>query len=217
MIERRSRPLLAQERRLLRSKLSALPRQLSTFIKRSAISVAGICGALWLLTMLVVKDVSGTWISAFWLGAGFVIGSWTMMDEKTKKARKQRDLEEVLRHDLAQETVVCASELVEFEEIEDEGACYAFQVGESRILFVSGQDFYPSTKFPSTEFSIVEMQTTDGRLVEMLFEKRGERLSPKRTISCAVKVHLQIPGHLQLMDGRLDQIEQLLACERGSN
>jgi hypothetical protein len=38
---------------------------------------------------------------------------------------------------------------VEFEEIEDEGACFAFQIeGRNEIVFLSGQEFYEGPRLP---------------------------------------------------------------------
>jgi hypothetical protein len=211
MMEQRNRSLSKEERRLLHAKLGALPRQASKLSKRIVLSTGAIIGTLWCVTVLAVRDVSTFWISVVWLGCGAVIGSWIGLEERGKLRRKAHDLAEVLRCDLVQETVIIASELVEFEEIEDEGACYAFQVSESQIVFISGQDFYPSPKFPCSDFSIVEMRTTKGVLVEVLLEKRGHRLSPARTIGREECAGLKLGRHLQVVEGRLDQIERLLA------
>ena len=100
--------------------------------------------------------------------------------------------------------------MVEFQEIEDEGACYAFQVEQDKIVFVTGQDFYSGPKFPSTDFSITSIIGTKGDLVHLLIDKRGEKLRPIRTISAEIKQHLRIPEHLEIVTGRLEDLEKIL-------
>jgi hypothetical protein len=103
---------------------------------------------------------------------------------------------------------------VEFEEEEDEGACYAFQLDKCQIVFVSGQDFYPSAKFPNTDFSVVNIYADDGKLVESLIEKNGDKLKALRKISSRAKSGMTIPGNLETVDGDLSQIEQVLASDQ---
>ena len=55
---------------------------------------------------------------------------------------------------------VRATELVEIEERDDEGACWLFQLREE-ILVLAGQDYYETTKFPNDDFSLVEVRRED--------------------------------------------------------
>jgi hypothetical protein len=96
--------------------------------------------------------------------------------------------------------------MVEFEEIEDEGACYAFQVTPSQIVFVCGQDFYPTRKFPSSDFSIIDVAGFLDHIV-----CRATKLKPVRVIDGKTKQGLEYVEHLQVIEGRLDQLEKLLA------
>jgi hypothetical protein len=101
--------------------------------------------------------------------------------------------------------------MVEFEEEEDEGACYAFQLNNPWIVFVSGQDFYPSARFPNTDFSLVSIYGEHEVLVESFVEKHGNKLKPVRMISSEQKSKMKIPSHLQTIQGDLSHIEHLLA------
>jgi hypothetical protein len=65
-----------------------------------------------------------------------------------------------------------------FEEIEDEGACYAFELEGGRVVFVAGQEFTESARFPSLDFSLVYPLVEQGRPVEMFIEKRGGKAAP---------------------------------------
>jgi hypothetical protein len=100
--------------------------------------------------------------------------------------------------------------MVEFQEREDEGACYAFQLGNRRIVFVAGQEFYPSPTFPNSDFSIADIIDENGTVVVGFVRKRGRRIEPVRMISVQERSKLTIPEHLQVVEGELTQIEQLL-------
>ncbi len=104
--------------------------------------------------------------------------------------------------------------MVEFEEEEDEGACYAFQLDEGQMIFISGQDFYPSAKFPNSDFSIVNIYADDEQLVESLMEKHGHKLEAVRKISSRTKSGMNIPDNLEIVEGELIQIEEILAANR---
>ena len=97
-----------------------------------------------------------------------------------------------------------------FEEIEDEGACYAFGLEGNRLVFVAGQEFYEAARFPSLDFSLVHPLDEQGNAVEMLIEKRGEKAMPARTIPAAIKQKLRAPEHLEVRAGRLEEIERVL-------
>ncbi len=96
--------------------------------------------------------------------------------------------------------------------MEDEGACYAFQVEAEQVLFVVGQDFYESARFPNSDFSLVHIRTESGELVEMAFVYGGSKLSPIHTVPAARKSTLQIPQHLSVINARLSDIEARLAA-----
>ena len=44
----------------------------------------------------------------------------------------------------------------------------------------------------------------------MLIEKRGAKAAPARTIPFAVKHGLEVPEHLEVVEGPLDQLEDRL-------
>jgi hypothetical protein len=100
--------------------------------------------------------------------------------------------------------------MAELEEEEDEGACYALQLENNKIIFVTGQDDYASAWFPNTDFSLVEIYGDGNVLVEGFIEKNGKKLTPQRTISAKVKSKLRIPDHLEVIDGGPGDLENLL-------
>ena len=99
---------------------------------------------------------------------------------------------------------VRARAFVEFEEEEDEGACYAFEIDGPRLVFVSGQEFYPGARFPSLDFSLVYVVDEAGRTVDMLIDKRGARAKLAYTIPAAR--HVERPEHLEVREGTIDTL-----------
>jgi hypothetical protein len=149
-------------------------------------------------------------ITAGWLAIGALVTLWSYFSARRDLSRAVSRCEQALRRNEARELRVQSTEVVAFEEEEDEGACYAFQLNDGRILFISGQEYYPSARFPNTDFSLTNIYDRDGVCIEELIHKRGHKLEPSRTIPASFKSDLFIPGHLQTIEGRLAELEGLL-------
>jgi hypothetical protein len=118
-----------------------------------------------------------------------------------------RGLESALARDAADVYDVRATSYAELEEIEDEGACYAFELEGGILVFIAGQELYAGPRFPSLEFSLVYILDEHDQHVDMLIDRRGPKASPARTIPAAVKRKLVVPDHLTVLSGRLDDLE----------
>lgn len=119
-------------------------------------------------------------------------------------------LDSAIRADAAEVFVVRARRFVEFEEIEDEGACFAFELDEKVLFFVSGQEFYPEARFPSLDFSLVYPRDEKGVTVDFWIEKRADRAEPDRVIPARVKNELEIPESFTVLRADLDRLEEVL-------
>jgi hypothetical protein len=100
--------------------------------------------------------------------------------------------------------------MIQFEEEDDEGACYAFQLDEQRVVFLVGQDYYPSAKFPNTNFSLARIYAEDGSLVEEFIEKAGRKLQPLRTVSAEARSKMRAPDNLEVISTDLHKLEECL-------
>jgi hypothetical protein len=145
--------------------------------------------------------------------SGIGIYVWSYIDIKRDGSAHGRLelIESAVRRNQARVLRIRANEVVEFEEEEDEGATYAFQLEDDRIVVIAGQDFYPSAKFPNTDFSLVDILAEDGTVVEGVIAKEGIKLKPSRVIGVDVWRKLKVPYHLETLAGKLDSLEQLLA------
>ena len=204
LLESHRRPLTDQERRTLRAKIRSLQgrggRSRTGWIPIAAVVIV----VLWLVTILA-SDAPWMVVTAFWLVTGAVIALWVGRD--MRKHASQFDLmaaglQSALAANAAEVYDVRARAFVEFEEEEDEGACYGFEIDGPRLVFVSGQEFYPGARFPSLDFSIVYVLDEAGRTMDMLIDKRGARAKPARTIPASKRV--ERPGHLEVRAGTID-------------
>jgi hypothetical protein len=207
------RALTDGERRLLRSTAGSLRSRGRGSRRLSVPIAAGAVALLWLWTVLA-SDAGWIVITAFWIVAGAVIGVWVRHDMRRDEARMAdaaAGLESALTRNLADVYTITATAFAEFEEIEDEGACYAFQIAADRIVFIGGQEFYAGAKFPSLDFSLVYVVDDAGRTIDMIVDKRGPRAKPVRTVPAAVKATLTLPEHLEVRTGTLDDLERICA------
>lgn len=215
-LESRKRSLSAAERRLLSAKAKALRSQEKS-PRKVALLAGGVVAALWLATILA-SDSPWSVITLFWVVVGTGIGVWVWRDARRDSkyaVAMARRLESALVRDEANVFDFKARSFVEFQEIEDEGACYAFDLGDGVMAFVAGQEFYPEARFPSLDFSIVYPLDADGYEVDVLIEKRGSKADPVRKLAAKVKRDYVIPEHLEALEGQLSELESLLSRYRG--
>jgi hypothetical protein len=206
------RRLTDGEKRLIRAKIERLEvsRQRATGV---VLPITGaIVLALWIWTLLA-SDAPRPVITGFWLGVGAVIALWVRRDmgrHAGQLAGMARGLESALSRDAADEYAVRARAFAELEEIADEGACYAFELGGERLVFIVGQEFYPDVGFPSLDFALVYVLDEHDAVVDMLIDRRGAKAPPARVIPAAVKRTLATPEHLAVYPGQLADVEACL-------
>jgi hypothetical protein len=215
MMENVVRPLTEKEHRLLNGVLVRRQRRLATLRRRMLVIGSVLSGALWGLMMIAtLLDKKGpTWYASLSIALSIAlpISLWSYLSLRPKVFAEVCQVESALRRNEARVTRIQSQAMVEFEEIEDEGACYALQLDKHRIVFVSGQDYYPTAQFPNDDFSLVSIYGDDNILVEAFIENHGNKLQPFRSVSSEQKSRMLIPFHLQTIEGDLNQIEQLLA------
>lgn len=214
MMEATARPLTEAEKRLLRWAISHRKRRLHQAMRRMLTFGTVVFGSLWGFTVLAtILDKGGpSWYVSglIWLALGTLMTMWAYAGVRSDLSKQMDQFKSALRQNIASIYQVQTDQFVEFAEKEDEGASYAFQLAGERIIFVSGQEFYSSPQFPSSDFSLVEIRTQDGVPIIGHIERRGKRIEPIRTIANG-NAAFKIPGHLQLIHGDLSKIEQLLS------
>ena len=174
---------------------------------------AAVCGVLGILT-LQVSDAPRALIVAFWAVLCLVFTLWIGLPWRRLMRGQVRMFEEAIRANRAREIRLQATRVVEFEEEEDEGACYAFDHDGDTAVFIVGQEFYEDDDFPNTDFSMIEILGEGGQPIDILLTKRGRKLQPERVVPAAVKNRLDLPSHLTIVPATLDNIEAWLSNSR---
>jgi hypothetical protein len=166
------------------------------------------------LTIAASRHIPPVHAVAVWLMICVGLGLWSYLDARRDLMSGVQRIEGALQRDQVSEVRVQSAEFVEFEEEEDQGACYAFQLDGGKILFVSGQEYYPSARFPNTDFALVDIYDSDGCRVQGFIEKRGHKFKPMRIVPARLKSAMTIPEHLGVIDGKVAEVEQLLTRVR---
>jgi len=138
-IERVARPLSDTERRLVKRALAVRRRRLSRLGRRLGIWNLLVFASLWGLTVLAtIGDKKGPpwYISGLiWLGIALPICVWSYRGARPKLLSDVHRLESSLRQNEAKVIRIQSQAMVEFDEVEDEGSCYAFQLKSGHIVF----------------------------------------------------------------------------------
>lgn len=175
LMENIVRPLSEKERRLLNAATALRQRHLDTLHRRmlfvGLLQFLVIWGVMLIATIAGKKGPTWYWSMLIDLGIALPIALWSYLSLRPKLIADVRNFESALRRNEARVIRIQSDRMVEFEEEEDEGACHAFQLENHRIVFVSGQEFYPAAKFPNTDFSLISIHGDNGVLVEDLIEK----------------------------------------------
>jgi hypothetical protein len=212
MLEPTRRQLSQVESRYVRAQIRNLSARAARAPRGFLAIGGGIVFAFWMITILL-SDSPFIVVTLFWLAAGGAILLWTGWEVRKDAGHFKtmiRRLESALRRNAADVYDIRAKSFAEFEEIEDEGGCYAFELENGRMVFISGQQFYPSAKFTGLDFSLVYLLDENDRPADMLIEKRGAKAKPAKIIPSVTKRDLQISEHLEMHPGRIDNLETQL-------
>jgi hypothetical protein len=218
-VQELERTLMEAEKRELEARIRRLQSIVRFSLPKAAAASLIVCGTLAALT-LFVSDAPRAVIVGFWVALAVLFTLWIGLPGRTGLRRQAIALEAALQHDRARVFRVQSTRVVEFEEIEDEGACYAFDISDGlpagalakagRVLFVLGQEFYAGDDFPNSDFSLATVLGPGNAIVDEIFTKTGAKLEPERRIARDVKDRLTIPDHLEVIEADLTTIESAL-------
>ena len=207
MLTTSERPLTEAERHSLTDRLEQARRESRTALARVAMSSAAVCGILAILTMLA-SGAPRPVIILVWSAVAVVFTLWIGLPWHRTMRQQVVFFDDALRASRARVTRVQSSRVVEFEEEEDEGACWAFEHGPGTSLVIVGQEFYEDDDFPNSDFTIVEFLGTRGQPVTSVLEKVGAKLRPERVVPASVKRRLEIPETLTVANAPLERLEE---------
>jgi hypothetical protein len=203
------RPLTPDERAELSARLTRARQERATALVKTALSATIVCGILAVITM--AASTAPWWVIVpFWSGLVVIFTLWIGLPWHRLMTQQVASLSDALRTSRARVTEVHSSRVVEFEEEEDEGACWAFEHGRGASLFVVGQEFYEDDDFPNSEFAIVDLLGSRGQTVDSLLMKTGRKLTPERVVPASVKRLVAIPDSFTIVDAPIEDVENRL-------
>jgi hypothetical protein len=210
MMTQTERPLSEEEHSQLKARLAKARTESMLALAKTGGASAAVCGVLAMLT-LFASGAPRALVVAFWAVLWLVFTLWIGLPWRRLMRGQARAFAEAIRTNRAREIRLQTTRVVEFEEEEDEGACYAFDHDGNSAVFIVGQEFYENEEFPNTDFSMVEVLGERGQAIDVLIVKRGRPLRPERVVPAAVKNRLELPEHLTIVPGTLDRIEASLS------
>ncbi|HXU87354.1 MAG TPA: hypothetical protein VFQ62_00735 [Methylomirabilota bacterium] len=210
MMSQIERPLSAEEHAQLKARLTMARTESMMALAKTGAASAAVCGVLAILT-LFASSAPRAVVVGFWALLWLIFTLWIGLPWRRLMRGQARTLAEAIRTNRAREIRLQTTRVVEFEEEEDEGACYAFDHEGNAAVFIIGQEFYEDDDFPNTDFSMVEILGERGQAIDVLIVKRGRKLQPERLIAAAVKNRLELPEHLTIVPGALERIEASLS------
>jgi hypothetical protein len=216
VITRTERALTGEERNRVTAALADARRESRLALVKTGAAGALICSGLAVATF-AATDSPRIVVAAFWSAAWLLFTLWIGLPWRRLMRAQVPVFADAARANRAREIRLQSSRVVEFEEEEDEGACYAFEHDAGSSVFVVGQEFYEDEDFPNTDFAMVEILGTHGRPVHILLVKRGAKLAPERVVPAAVKSRLELPEHLTIVPAPLDRIEAALGERRDAD
>ena len=163
-----------------------------------------VCAVLAVLTLLA-SDAPSVVIAGFCVGLAVLFTVWTGLPERRAWRARASTIDDALKVNRARVTRIASDRVVEIQEVEDEGACFAFDAGSGRTIVVARQECYSDETFANSDFSILEVLGWAGA-VDVIVTRAGHKVEPERRVSAERKRTLDLPEHLEIVDVPIDQI-----------
>ena len=168
--------------------------------------------------MLLYKKIDNFFLlltGTFFIFSPFVIYRLikTFIKNTLLQDKLHQIVDDILEKDTAKVIHCSSSKMIEFEEIEDEGAQYLFQVEENKIFHISGQEFYETSFFPSNDFELITiMGPGKNQILDFHIHCIGHKLSPIMTVPRDVKKEYvdKICELPEIIDGNIENLDSVM-------
>ena len=214
LYEQITRALNDNEIHYLNSKINELllkERPFSSIILIKSVIGFGIAALLCLLGYFTSRDKPPVWFVLFiFFLPGTIIAIWLIKDSlKGQKFIKQKisNFKDAIINDKVKEERIQSERMVEIHEFEDEGACYLFEVEPKKLFLLFGQQYYATSKFPSSDFSLIDILDSRGNSIDSIIQNNGTKLKPYRVIDSKDKIKDMINYESKFIDCGIDDID----------
>lgn len=124
------RALLEPERRAIRRSIERCRHRLNAAVRNTALFGAGCFVVTSAVIALDRKAIAPPFAIAIWFVICALMSVWGAFGATRDLKKRIARLKRTLQRNEAREVTIQSTEMVEFEEEEDEGACYAFQLSD---------------------------------------------------------------------------------------
>lgn len=144
------------------------------------------------------------------------IGVWEFGKDYFKQRSDRNSITYLKNKNLITAIEVDSDKYYELKEEDDEGVYYLYQLHNNKVFSFGGQDFYPTKKFPSNKFEIVEGRGLKDEIVILETFSYGKKIKPTRIISGQQKWDLlnnpnyPNPDKLTVAEGKIEDYLNLL-------
>ena len=145
------------------------------------------------------------------------IGVWVTGKEYLKQQKDRRSIAFLKNKNLVTVIEVNSDLYYELKEQEDEGVYYLFQLPNNKIFSFGGQDFYPSKKFPSDKFEVIEGRGSNNEVILLEVFSYGKKIKPVQVFVGQDKWNIinnpnyPDPERLTIVDGRIEDYLHIVA------
>lgn len=217
MYELIERQLNDKENRLLKLRVRGYEKQIHSLYRVVLISGLlgyGATGLIVLAGNLLAVNKTPLWFTLLiFAGVGtflFASVSRSILRQDKHNRAMIYAINDALQNGTAVAETVKSDRMIEIQELEDEGACYLFEVEGKKLLLLFGQEYYPGPKFPSTDFSLIQILDSKKNPIQFFIEKRGEKLKPYKTIPAKNRLKQMIPYEHKFIHCGIDDLEEHL-------
>lgn len=207
------RPLQDRELKILDKRL----KQLDTNLKRQTRFLL-----IWTLLAFAVGTFAyfqmDTTSNVLWLVATVIIylgiAVWVTGKEYLLQQKEKKSIAYLKSKNSVTAIEVSSDLFYQLKEEEDEGVYYLFQLSDNKVFSFGGQDFYPSKKFPSNKFEVVEGRGLHDEVLLLETFCYGKKIKPTKIIAGQEKWNLlnspnyPNPEKLTVVDGRIEDYMQ---------
>lgn len=175
---------MLQERPLSDKEVKLFNKDLKNILKSRSRQLRFLMG--WILLCLIIGTcfyfkLKSTQEHYLLFGCAFIyilISVWVFVEQNIQLNKKQKSINFALSKNVTNYIRVTANSYIQLAEEEDEGVHYLFQFDNNRILSMGGQDFYPNSKFPNTDFEIVQCLGIRNETILLEVYNYGKKLKP---------------------------------------
>ncbi len=210
-----SRDLDIKEREVLNKEMSYLLKQKDRYFRLTLILVLfGLVGGTMLALRQAQHDPGLGYLAFAVVGLYIGIFLWVYFRNVKDNINRILELQAALGAGKVRVTHCRSERMVGFPELEDEGAEYFFEVEKDKIFFIGGQEYYSNSKFPNTDFELIEIVNPAQQVVYFDIYCYGKKLFPLRMIDESFKRQLlaasYYPQDGDILPGSFDDLEHTL-------